>query len=247
MIQAILTIIKPLALSTNVQINYKVDDNLPGMFLQLTSVLQALINILTTAIHCVPGGQISIHLIPNYWNLRILIEASGIIKAHALSDDVIDALKLTRQLVGMSGASFDILTQDSQKQRIVFQLVLPGKEQVPVLVIDDNPDTLRLIERYLSNTRYQFIGSVDPEKALQLVEETPVQIIILDVMLPGIDGWEFLGRLRVHPKTNNVPIIVCTILPQEQLAKTLGSAAFIHKPIDRQTLISILDQQIITL
>jgi CheY-like chemotaxis protein len=66
----------------------------------------------------------------------------------------------------------------------------------------------------------------------------------MDVMLPGIDGWELLGRLREHPHMRAVPIIVCTILPQERMALALGAAAFIRKPASRETLLTALDQQV---
>jgi CheY-like chemotaxis protein len=60
-------------------------------------------------------------------------------------------------------------------------------------------------------------------------------------MLPDIDGWELLARLQSHPQLQDVPIIVCTILPQEQLALNLGATAFIKKPISRTELLSKLD------
>jgi len=64
----------------------------------------------------------------------------------------------------------------------------------------------------------------------------------LDVMLPGIDGWELLGQLREHPQTSCIPVVVCTILPQEPLALALGAAAFLRKPVSREALLSALDR-----
>jgi CheY-like chemotaxis protein len=61
-------------------------------------------------------------------------------------------------------------------------------------------------------------------------------------MLPGLDDWEMLGRLREHPQTHGVPVIICTILPQEQLALALGAAAFLRKPVRREQLLAKLDQ-----
>lgn len=61
--------------------------------------------------------------------------------------------------------------------------------------------------------------------------------------MPQIDGWEILGRLRNHPQTHHIPVIVCTILSQEEMALTLGASGFIHKPISRQNLLTELDHQ----
>jgi CheY-like chemotaxis protein len=115
-------------------------------------------------------------------------------------------------------------------------------EQVVVFAIDDNADTLQLLQRYLAGTRYPFVGIRDPQQALALVEGLAPKIILLDVMLPGVDGWELLGRLREHPRLRGVPIVVCTILPMEQFALILGAAAFIHKPVSREALLAVLDR-----
>jgi CheY-like chemotaxis protein len=123
-------------------------------------------------------------------------------------------------------------------------LFLTAAARLAVLVIDDNADTLRLFERYLSGTRYRFFGVRDPEQALALAAQINPRLVLLDVMLPDVDGWELLGRLREHPQTGHIPVIVCTILPQEPLALALGAAAFLRKPISREALLAVLDQQI---
>jgi CheY-like chemotaxis protein len=242
-IQTVLGIIEPLSRSLDVQIDFNISKNLPQLLVQLTAIRQALINIITMAIRYVPGGRVYVEGKTYRWDINILIYAKANQFVPTLDKDDTEVLKITRQLIGMSGGSLEILADEYKSQNLVFQLLLPGKEQIPVLIIDDNPDVLRLFERYLSNTRYRFIGISDPEKAFLLVEKVGIQYIVLDIMLPGIDGWEFLGRLRVHPGTHNVPIIVCTILPQEQLALALGAAKFIRKPVSRQVLLAALNQQ----
>ena len=83
------------------------------------------------------------------------------------------------------------------------------------------------------------------ELRLSVVVRRPApHLIVLDVMLPGIDDWELLGRLRAHPRTRAAPIIICTILPQKELALALGAAAFIRKPVSRPALLSALDHQV---
>jgi CheY-like chemotaxis protein len=122
--------------------------------------------------------------------------------------------------------------------------VLPVAERTPVLVIDDNADTLRLLERYLANSRYRCVGLSDPQDVFLMVGRSRPGIIVLDVMLPGIDGWELLGRLREHPETQDVPVVVCTILSQEQLARTLGATDFLRKPITRDAFLATLGRQV---
>ena len=69
-------------------------------------------------------------------------------------------------------------------------------------------------------------------------------VIMLDVMMPGQDGWTLLGQLREHPETQSIPVIVCSILSQEQFALALGAADFIRKPVNRQIFLEVLDRQL---
>jgi len=77
---------------------------------------------------------------------------------------------------------------------------------------------------------------------LPLAGEIRPAAIIVDIMLPGVDGWELLGRLRENPKLGSVPVIISTILPYEQLASALGAAEFLPKPVSRKVLLSALDR-----
>ena len=110
----------------------------------------------------------------------------------------------------------------------------------PVRKDGDLLDQPVLIQRYLSGSQYQFTGISDPDKVLQWTADVSPHFIIVDVMLPGIDGWELLGRLREYPQTRVIPVIVCTILPQEKLALALGAASFLQKPVSRNKLLAEL-------
>jgi CheY-like chemotaxis protein len=114
-------------------------------------------------------------------------------------------------------------------------------EQQPILVIDDHQDTLDLLQRYVSDTRYRLVASHEPQRALDLVQEHHPLLILLDVMMPEIDGWEVLTRLKQHEATAAVPVWVCTVLDQSELALSLGADGFLRKPITRQALLSVLD------
>ena len=121
---------------------------------------------------------------------------------------------------------------------IAIQLTAPGPT---VLVIDDNEGLVELFERYLTGHACRVIAASSGRQGLQLAQTLTPSAIVLDVMMPEMDGWEVLGRLREHPKTSDVPIIVCTILPEEPLALALGAAAFLRKPITRESFLAALD------
>jgi len=70
------------------------------------------------------------------------------------------------------------------------------------------------------------------------------QLILLDVMMPGVDGWQVLSRIKAQEELVGTPVVVCTILPQESLARTLGANGFIRKPIMGQAFREALERQI---
>ena len=122
------------------------------------------------------------------------------------------------------------------------KIMLPTAENVSVLVIDDNDDTRKLFKRYLTGSHYHFVGASDARQGLALAEQVLPHMILLDVMMSEQDWWTLLGQLREHPKTLGIPVIVCTILSQEELALALGAAAFIRKPVSRPDLLAVLDR-----
>lgn len=116
----------------------------------------------------------------------------------------------------------------------------PRVGTVPVLIVDDNPDARLLLQRYMAQSRFQAIVAESGDAALALAREYQVQAVVLDIMMPGIDGWSLLARLRHDPATQAVPVVISTILPQRPIAKLLGAADFLQKPISRPELLATL-------
>jgi CheY-like chemotaxis protein len=242
LLQAVLETAQPHIQSHRVTVQSNIPADLPSLTVHPTTVRQAILHIITTAARYAPEGRIKI-------NAQALPQNSVEIKIEAhradrppLNSQKRDYLDVAKKLIGIS-EGFLTFTRDA-KAEIPFTatIMLPVSEEALVLIVDDNADTLTLLERYLSDSRYQFAGTSNPQEVLLLAEKINPDIIVLDVMLPGVDGWELLGRLREHPHTGDVPVIVCTILPQEEFAVTLGAAAFLRKPISREMLLATLDQ-----
>lgn len=109
-----------------------------------------------------------------------------------------------------------------------------------VLVIDDNEGLIELLERYLSGQHVKVISATTGSDGLQLATEYPPDAIIMDVMMPGMDGWELLQRLRAAPPTASLPIIICSMLNDPELAFSLGATAVLTKPVTREAVIDAL-------
>jgi CheY-like chemotaxis protein len=156
--------------------------------------------------------------------------------------EVAEELAMAGRLLDLCCGQLTMPALGAAAALLTISVTLPVAPQTTVLVVDDNADTLRLLQRYLSGTRYRFLGVRDPAQAVAAADMVSPAAIVLDVMLPGVDGWELLSRLREHPHTRGVPVIVCTILPQERVALMLGAAAFLRKPVSREALLVALDQ-----
>jgi len=108
-----------------------------------------------------------------------------------------------------------------------------------VLIVDDNRPTARILEATVKGLGYRAIIAVDGETALELVEEEPLAGALLDLILPGMDGLEVCRRLRAHPRTAAVPILLVTAT--EDLNSRLagfeaGADDFVTKPFNRREL-----------
>lgn len=241
-IQAALKTVAPLLNAAHTRVTTCVPENVPRLAIPPSVLRQALLSILTACARLARGGELRLQVRECERRIEVCIEPSAAPAASTLpSTEDAESLHMAAELVGLSGGTLT-LTQAAPGHPFAATLAVPAAEQAAVLVIDDNADTLRLFQRCLTGTRYPFIGAQNPELALELAERLRPRVIVLDLMLPGLDGWEMLGRLREHPRTRGVPIVVCSILPQEQLALTLGAAAFIRKPVSRAALLSVLDQ-----
>jgi two-component system, sensor histidine kinase and response regulator len=108
-----------------------------------------------------------------------------------------------------------------------------------VLVVDDIEQNVMLLEAYLSLQNYRISKAYTGEEALKKVEQEPPDIILLDVMMPGIDGYEVCRRLKSDPKTQFIPIVMVTALQEiEDKIKGIDAGAddFISKPFNKEEL-----------
>ena len=132
------------------------------------------------------------------------------------------------------------ITLESEMHLRGFQFVLPVQPQDTVLVVDDNEDTLSLIQRYLNRHNYRVVVTRTAEDALGLARQLQPVAVTIDLMMPDIDGWELLQTLRHQPETQAIPIVVCSILRQQELALSLGATAFLEKPVTEDALVELL-------
>lgn len=147
-----------------------------------------------------------------------------------------DRLAALQEMAVVSGSQIDYLRSDKGTVTGFITRILARAEH-RVLVVDDNEDILELFVRYLSPHHYRVITARTAEEALLKARKFQPQAITLDLMMPEQDGWSLMSVLRHQPETQDVPIIVCSVLKQKDLAMMLGAAAFLEKPVSERTLL----------
>lgn len=143
----------------------------------------------------------------------------------------------------------DILTSEDinvqanvQGDHVFVEIRLPSVGTTTVLVVDDNQDMFRFYQRAAAGTKYHIIHTAQGRGLFETVKANPPDIIVLDVILPDVDGWELLMRLREYPSTRSIPIIVCSVVREKELALSLGAALYLPKPVRRLEFIQALDK-----
>jgi two-component system phosphate regulon response regulator PhoB len=110
-----------------------------------------------------------------------------------------------------------------------------------ILVVDDEPDLVELLKHHLAREHYEVVSAADGEAALAEAKKRIPDLIVLDLMLPGIDGLEVCRRLRAEPRTQHVPIIMLTAKAEETdavIGLAQGADDYIRKPFGMRELVA---------
>ena len=123
-----------------------------------------------------------------------------------------------------------------QDEHEVSDSVLEGidDDEKLVVLIDDDVTMHDLIKRTLNKIGLTLVGATDSEKGMQMVRETKPKLLLLDVLMPGRDGWSILRECKSDPELKDMPVIMVSQLNQDTLANSLGADDYITKPIDRE-------------
>jgi signal transduction histidine kinase/DNA-binding response OmpR family regulator len=120
--------------------------------------------------------------------------------------------------------------------------MLDSGDEPVVLVIDDDPTALDLLERTLEGAGVRVVKASDGREALNLARSLQPAAITLDVLMPGMDGWEVLNELKADAATADIPVIIVTMTTDRHLGYALGATEFLTKPVRRDQLVTLLDR-----
>jgi len=118
-----------------------------------------------------------------------------------------------------------------------------SKGQPVVLVVEDDPQTNELLSLWLKDASYRTAQAFDGKQALRLARELKPYAIILDILLPGVDGWQVMEELKAEPETGMIPVIIVSILDRRQKGMQMGAFDYFVKPVGKRELLCRLESQ----
>ena len=114
-----------------------------------------------------------------------------------------------------------------------------------ILIVDDFPDGREMLAEYLAFRGMTAVTSCDGEEALKVARERPPAVVLMDLTMPGMDGWEATRQLKADPITRDAIVIALTahaLAPDEGTARQAGCDGFIAKPYDLEALGNALER-----
>lgn len=174
-------------------------------------------------------------------------------------------LALSRELARLHGG--DIKVQSVPDKGSIFTLIIPleplkskpapapeipftvlrqrhlmSLEEKLALVIEDEDHAAELLQLYMEQTGYRVVRSTNGEEALQLARELQPSVITLDIILPHKNGWDVLRELKADPATQNIPVLVVSMLDNYESGFALGAVANFVKPVRKEELVAKLNE-----
>lgn len=170
-------------------------------------------------------------------------------------------LSLSRRLATLLGGSISVKSRPGEGS--TFSVIIPlqyeeralreeGMEKkagwqidptrFPVLVVEDDPEAVALYEKYLRGSGIQIISAHTTDEARSVLRAVCPLAIILDILLPGEEGWALLSEIKGDPSSRDIPVLVVSILNEPEKGMILGADDYMIKPVERDQLLQKLNQ-----
>jgi CheY-like chemotaxis protein len=227
--------VEPLALQRHVRLCAEVPEGPAILSTDPVIAEQVLVNVLSHAVQQADRGDLGLSLTDRDGQISLVLhyfpEANA---ARTSTADLVVTQLVDRLAWLMERADLP----DGPRTTIVRMT----RRSPTILVIDDNQGLVKLMERFLAQHTYRVVPAANGLEGLRLAQDLLPDAIVLDVMMPEMPGWEVLQRLRNHPRTADIPVIICSVFNNPELAYSLGASLFLPKPIGRDDVLKGLHQ-----
>ncbi len=230
---------------------------------------QVVVNLLTNAVKFTPeGGRIDVAARVTGDEVQIYVRDTGVGIADADQERIFEAfqrgdrrvsvegtglgLTLSKRFVELHGGRIWVASTLGEGSTFGFALPLerapepvlePHDEPATgtVLVIEDDRRSAELLELYLDGSGLKVVLARDGAEGLELARQLRPRAVILDILLPRLDGWDLLTRLKEDPATADIPVVIVTMLDERGKGLALGAVEYLVKPVSREAMMEALE------
>ena len=238
LLQSAVETIQPFARQQGIELGLRVPAALPAIYGDPAAFRQIILNVLTEGITLAAGSSLDLLVSPGkremHWQLRGLDKAD--LAQRSLEE--VPGFAVSRALLEVYGGR--LWLDEAEPEGPVLCVAIPVSRPQLILVIDDDADTVNLYRCYLEIHGYILQAASGGAQAWAILAESRPDAILLDVLMPREDGWAILQRLKALPGTADIPVVICSVLSQPQLALALGAAQVLRKPITADALLQAL-------
>ncbi len=268
-IEHAIALVRERAALHSIAIRFEMDPSLDLIESDELRFKQVMLNLLSNAVKFTPnGGRVAVRALRTGQRLAVTVTDNGIGIAQEDRERIFESfqqgqrgpsreegtglgLTLCRRIVTLMGGTMTLQTEVGVGSTFGFTVPLQGtsvsvgpsldNDQDPVVVvIDDDRASLDLMSAYLAGHGVRVVRARDGKEGLDAVRRLRPVATVLDILLPGIDGWEVLETLRADPETQALPVIIASIVDERARGLAAGAADYLVKPVGRDELLAAL-------
>ena len=269
-IHSVLALVREAAGSHGVELRFDGADAPTHITADELRLKQVLLNLVTNAVKFTgDGGSVVVGASRHEADIHITVTDTGVGVPEADKERIFESfqqggrgssreegtglgLTLSRRIVELLGGHMWLESEVGRGSTFGFAIPTGEREHVTirgdgvpgtageVVVIEDDRPSLALFDAYLTGAALDVVTARDGQSGLAAVRRTRPSAVLLDIRLPGIDGWAVLKALKADPETSGIPVIVVSIVDERSRGVELGAAAYLVKPIRREELLSAL-------
>lgn len=236
-LRGVADLLRPLCVQRNVTLALELPDRLQSLRGDRVALRQGLLSTLTPLVVSAGPSAIRVAVTSRPGQLEVRVDAA----ASASAEPCLRGLEQGRPFIEALGGTVECQPPTEPNGVISIRFSFPTLDRPTLLVVDNHGDFIRLIERYLVGLGWNVVGAGDVEQAFVALRQWRPTAVLLDVVLPGRDGWDLLLRLKGSPELRETPVIICSVLREAEIAISLGAAAYLCKPVDQRQLIQTLE------
>ena len=263
-IAEVLSSIRPLANNKGIALSDEIQPKL-SIFADRIRFKEILFNLFSNAVKFTKeGGRIAVRsaTLPDY--IRISVADTGIGIAKEVHESIFQTfrqvasttkgvregtglgLAITKRLVEQHGGQIWLESELGAGSEFFFTIPrtnsFSGEEQhslepAVVLVVEGDESSRELVVSYLEAEGVKPLTAGSGDEGLRVARDSKPDVILLDLLMPGKNGWETLYKLRSNPATSGIPVIITSVIDEKKMAFALGATEYLVKPVAKETLL----------